>query len=136
MAKTKSEKTSVKGASNVIAMVAYFVEILSIIGIVLFIVLFIIGIVLSIIGIAINVIILLASDKRDKYLRFHVIQSILFAVTTWFIAVILFFSIIGILLFVPFAIIILILWIVLVYKALVGQKFKLPVIGDYAERHA
>jgi len=118
MAKTKSEKTSVKGASNVIAMVAYLVEIL------------------SIIGIAINVIILLASDKRDKYLRFHVIQSILFAVTTWFIAVILFFSIIGILLFVPFAIIILILWIVLVYKALVGQKFKLPVIGDYAERHA
>ncbi len=111
-------KESKEGTSNLIAMFSYLIEIL------------------FIIGIAINVIILLVGDKRDKYLRFHVIQSILFAIGSWFIAVLLFVSIIGILLLFPFAIIIFILWLVLMYKALVGQKFKLPVIGDYAEQHA
>jgi uncharacterized membrane protein len=29
-----------------------------------------------------------------------------------------------------------VLWIVLVYKAYKGEKYKLPVIGDYAESKA
>jgi len=66
-------------------------------------------------------------EKDSKFVKFHAMQSIIT------------FGACAILSFVPFLnwivwILALILWIVLMVKAYQGQKFKLPGIGDLAEK--
>lgn len=74
--------------------------------------------------------------SKDPYIRFHALQSIiLFALV----------SVINIVFdFIPFLKVIVlliniatfVLWIILMVKAYSGEKFKLPVIGDIAEKRA
>jgi uncharacterized membrane protein len=80
-------------------------------------------------------------EKENKTVRFHAVQSIIVFLPLTIIAGI--FQ--GILLFIPFigwaisgliSLLMLILWLVLMFKAYQGEKFKLPVIGDIAEKHA
>jgi uncharacterized membrane protein len=85
----------------------------------------------------------MAPYNKSKFVRFHSFQSIFFAVawTVLWIAL----SIVGM---IPvlgwFTLIIwpllglggLIIWIILLLKANQGQMFKLPVIGDMAEKQA
>lgn len=94
-------------------------------------------------------IIFLLTNKEDNFVRFHAWQAIAFGVSTviaWFVififfTVVAFIPIIGgiiagilaTLVWIVFSIGFLILWIVLMIKAYQGQRFKLPVIGDYAE---
>ncbi len=76
-------------------------------------------------------------EKENKFVRFHAMQSII---------VFGFFTVLGLVLtFVPVIgwaalplvyILELILWIVLMIKASQGEKFKLPVAGDMAEKNA
>jgi len=65
-------------------------------------------------------------EKKDKFVRFHAMQSI---VT---------FGALTILTFTPFAPLAMlasfILWLVLIIKAYQGEKFKVPVLGDFAEK--
>jgi len=66
-------------------------------------------------------------EKYSKFVKFHAMQSIIT------------FGACAILSFIPFLnwivwILALILWIVLMVKAYQGQKFKLPGIGDLAEK--
>ncbi len=66
-------------------------------------------------------------EKDSKFVKFHAMQSIIT------------FGACAILSFVPFLnwviwILALVLWIILMVKAYQGQKFKLPVIGDLAEK--
>jgi uncharacterized membrane protein len=66
-------------------------------------------------------------EKDSKFVKFHAMQSII-----TFVAVV-------ILAFIPIinwviGILALVLWIVLMIKAYQGEKFKLPVIGDLAEK--
>ena len=76
-------------------------------------------------------------EKDNKFVKFHAMQSILvflpLLIITW------------ILMFIPFVgwmiswlinILMFILWLVLMFKAYKGEKFKLPVVGDIAEKHA
>jgi len=76
-------------------------------------------------------------EKDNKFVKFHAMQSILvflpLSIITW------------ILMFIPFvgwaisgliSILMFILWLVLMFKAYKGEKFKLPVVGDMAEKHA
>lgn len=79
--------------------------------------------------------------KNDKFVRFHAFQSILTFVVIFALEIVL-----GILsgplvfilwiLWPLFGLAIFVLWIFLMYKAYNNEKFKLPVIGDQAERMA
>jgi uncharacterized membrane protein len=84
-----------------------------------------------------------APYNQSRFVRFHSYQSIFFCVAVVAIKVLL-----SILTFVPFMIFItgplfllvslgaLILWIIVLLKANQGQMFKIPVIGDLAEKQA
>jgi uncharacterized membrane protein len=85
----------------------------------------------------------MAPYNRSRFVRFHAFQSIFFAVawTVLWIAL----TIVGMMPVLGWATIIiwpllglggLIIWIILLLKANQGQMFKLPVIGDMAEKQA
>ncbi len=82
-------------------------------------------------------------EKENKFVRFHAMQSILFyaALIVLYVAVFVLSNIpfIGLIfwfLFIPIGIGGFVLWIVLMIKAYQGERFKLPLIGDLAEKHA
>jgi uncharacterized membrane protein len=84
---------------------------------------------LSYIGFWVTGIIFLLIEK-EPFVRFHAMQSIIvFGILTliWLFPLFWIFTpligIIGI-----------VLWLLLIYKAYQGEKFKLPVIGDFAEK--
>ena len=85
----------------------------------------------------------MAPYNKSRFVRFHSFQSIFFAVawTVLWIAL----SIVGMIPVLGWATLIiwpllglggLIIWIILLLKANQGQMFKLPVIGDMAEKQA
>lgn len=69
----------------------------------------------------------LAIEKKSPFVRFHAWQSVLtflpIVVALWFLP--LWF------LFWPA---IVVLWVLLMFKAFKGERFKLPVVGSLAER--
>ena len=79
-------------------------------------------------------IVFLLIEKDNKYVRFHAMQSTILAgglfVLQWVLA------------FIPFLVLLvplvslagLVLWIMCMVKAFQGEKFKLPIIGDIAEK--
>ena len=79
-------------------------------------------------------------EKQNKTVRFHAMQSILtflpltilsvvFSVISWFVP---FVWLLGLLIWV----LVVILWIILMVKAYQGEKFKLPIVGDIAEKNS
>jgi uncharacterized membrane protein len=79
-------------------------------------------------------------EKENKTVRFHAMQSILtflpltvlsiiFSALSWFVP---FMWVLGGLI----SLLTVILWLVLLIKAYQGEKFKLPIVGDIAEKHA
>jgi uncharacterized membrane protein len=87
-------------------------------------------------------------EKENKYVRFHAMQAILFGAAWIVLWIVLGIVSLG-LIFVPVigwiinAVIYLglglggfILWLFLMYKAYQGERFKLPIIGDIAEKNA
>ena len=76
-------------------------------------------------------------EKENKFVRFHAMQSIL---TSGFFlvanAVLAFIPVIGWSLMPILAIVQLVTWIILMIKSYQGEKFKLPVLGDIAEKNA
>lgn len=73
----------------------------------------------------------LFTEKEDKFIRFHAAQSL---VTFGALTIISFVPVIGQLLGLILWPLGLILWIVLMVKAYNNERFKLPVIGDFAEQ--
>ena len=79
-------------------------------------------------------IVFLLIEKDNKYVRFHAMQSTI--VSGWL------FVLQWVLAFIPFLVMLvplvglagLVLWIVCMVKAYQGEKFKLPIVGDIAER--
>jgi uncharacterized membrane protein len=75
--------------------------------------------------------------NRNRFVRFHAFQCIFLAVALLVIHVVLWFvPIVGWLISMLVSLGALIIWIVLLLKAYQGQMFKLPVIGDMAEKQA
>ncbi|GMB01528.1 DUF4870 domain-containing protein [Pelosinus sp. IPA-1] len=79
--------------------------------------------------------IFLVLEKENKFVRFHALQSLvtflgLFILST----VIRLIPILGLLLSPLIAIASMVLWLVLLYKAYIGEKYKLPVIGTWVEK--
>ena len=75
-------------------------------------------------------------EKENKYVRFHALQSI-FLFVGFFVLNIALAVVPGVNLALPIlSLAELALWVVLMVKAYQGEKFKLPVVGDLAEKHA
>jgi uncharacterized membrane protein len=79
-------------------------------------------------------------EEKDEYVRFHAVQSIIV-----FGAITVVSIVFGVLFLVPFIgpiiggflwIASVALWIILMVKAYQGERFKLPVAGDLAERYS
>lgn len=81
--------------------------------------------------------------SKDSYVKFHAMQSILFSVTLIVVNIVL--GIFGA--FIPFlgfgfglgsliSLLAFILWILLMMKAYQGERYKLPILGDMAEKYA
>jgi uncharacterized membrane protein len=77
-------------------------------------------------------------EKNDDFVRFHAMQSIIvfgtLAVFSVIFGILMLVPFLGAILFAILWIGVLILWILLMVKAYQGEKFKLPVIGDLAEK--
>ena len=81
--------------------------------------------------------IFLLIEKESKFVRFHAIQSIAIYVVLFVIYMVFWFiPIIGWIINIFIGLAMFILWIVLMYKAYHGEKFKLPIVGDFAEKQA
>jgi uncharacterized membrane protein len=75
-------------------------------------------------------------EKKNKFVRFHALQSIIvfgaIFVGQWVLA---FIPVLGDLLSGLLALLGVVLWIVLMVKAYQGELFKLPVVGELAEKN-
>jgi uncharacterized membrane protein len=75
--------------------------------------------------------------NRSSFVRFHSWQSIFLGVAAIALNLILgIIPIIGWLLMVPVGLGFLILWLVAIVKASKGERFKIPLIGNFAEQQA
>jgi uncharacterized membrane protein len=81
--------------------------------------------------------------NRSRFVRFHAFQSIFFAVAwtvLWIaLSIIVHLPLLGwltILIWPLVSLAGLVIWIVLLLKAYQGQMFKLPIVGDMAEKQA
>lgn len=90
--------------------------------------------VLCYIGAWITGIIFLILEKENKFVRFHAMQSLVFFIGLFILGMVV--RIIPILgpiisfLITPIGIIV---WLLLMYKAYQGEKYKLPYVGNFAE---
>jgi uncharacterized membrane protein len=81
-------------------------------------------------------IIFLVVEKESKFVKFHAIQSTITFLSLFVVSVILgFIPIIGLLVY-PIWILSLILWLLLMIKALRGERYALPIVGKMAEEKA
>ncbi len=74
--------------------------------------------------------------NRNRFIRFHAFQSILFTIAWVALHGVVFIPFLGLALWPMVELAFLICWIVLLIKAYQGVMFKLPVIGEFAEKHA
>ncbi len=75
-------------------------------------------------------------EKENKFVRFHAIQSSITFGALLILGIVLgFLPIIGVMLMPILGIVEIILWIFLMIKAYQGEKFKLPIVGDMAEKY-
>jgi len=81
-------------------------------------------------------IIFLVVEKESKFVKFHAMQSTITFLSLFVISTILgFIPIIGLLVY-PLWILSLILWLLLMIKALRGERYALPIVGKMAEEKA
>lgn len=76
--------------------------------------------------------------NRNSYVRFHAWQSIFLGIAAFAVDTVLsFIPILGWFVLLPLAMIgFLVIWIMAIMKALKGERWKIPVIGKYAEQQA
>ena len=80
-------------------------------------------------------IILLLVEKENKFVRFHAMQSTITFGALFVLGMVLgFIPIIGWFIGILLGPVELILWVVLMWKAFSGEMFKLPVVGEMAEK--
>jgi uncharacterized membrane protein len=75
--------------------------------------------------------------NKDPFVRFHSWQSIFLGIATFAVDMVLsFIPVVGWLIL-PVAMLgFLVVWIICLVKAVKGERFKLPVIGNFAEQQA
>ncbi len=75
-------------------------------------------------------------EKENKYVKFHAMQSILVSAFLFILSTILVITVVGVFLVPIVQLVGFILWILLMVKAYQGEYFKLPFLGDIAEKNA
>ena len=74
-------------------------------------------------------------EKESKFVKFHAMQSIITFIGLFVVSVVLgLIPILGWILGFFLWLATLVLWLLLMFKAFQGEKFKLPVVGDIAEK--
>lgn len=76
-------------------------------------------------------IVFLVVEKQDKFVRFHAMQSTIVFGALFVLGLV---PVVGAVLGILIAPVAFILWLVLMWKAYSGEMFKLPVVGDFAEK--
>lgn len=78
--------------------------------------------------------VLLAVEKQDRFVRFHAMQStVTFAGVLLGHLVLMGVPVFGLVLYLPFILTVVALWVFLMIKAWRGELYKLPYLGDFAE---
>ena len=91
--------------------------------------------VLAYLGGALTGIVVLLVEKKDQFVRFHAMQStVTFLLVLVANLVLSSFPVVSRLASRPLLVALTGLWIVLMVKAFMGERYKLPYIGDFAER--
>lgn len=73
-------------------------------------------------------------EKKNPDVRFHALQSIVIFLGLQIIQIVLMVSVVGLLLTPIIGLFAIILWIFLIVKAFQGERYKLPVVGDFVEK--
>ena len=78
-------------------------------------------------------IVFLVVEKKSNFVKFHAMQSTITFLSLFIISMIIgWIPIIGLLVY-PIWILSLILWLILMVKALRGERYSLPIVGKMAE---
>ena len=80
--------------------------------------------------------IFLLLEKEDRFVKFHAWQSILLFGGLTVVAFVLTSTLVLAILVPLLGLAGFVLWIVLMVKAYQGERFKLPVVGDFAEKQS
>lgn len=88
--------------------------------------------------------IIFLTEKKSDYVKFNAMQSIIFSgfFTVLYIFIMVLASIpfigkyLSLILYPLVKIVWFVIWIILLVKSFKGEYFKLPVIGDYAEKYS
>jgi uncharacterized membrane protein len=82
-------------------------------------------------------IVFLVVEKESKYVRFHAVQAIATFLPLMIVAwVLAFIPFIGMVVSALLWILAVVLWLILMIKAYQGERYKLPIVGDLAEKQA
>ena len=91
-------------------------------------------------------IIFLVMEKDSKFVKFHAIQSIIVSLALWVFNMVITSILIAAFSYSMWGIVgmvsslislaFLIIWIMMILKAYQGEKFKLPIVGDIAEKQS
>ena len=75
-------------------------------------------------------------EKENKMVRFHALQSIIvFGAITVVSIIVSWIPIIGYIIGILLSVLALVLWILLMIKAYQGEKYKVVIAGDIADKH-
>ena len=81
-------------------------------------------------------IVFLVVEKKSSFVKFHAMQSTITFLGLFVISIVIgFIPIIGLLVY-PIWILSLIVWLILMVKALQGERYALPIVGKMAEEKA
>ncbi|MDP2971474.1 MAG: DUF4870 domain-containing protein [Deltaproteobacteria bacterium] len=81
-------------------------------------------------------IVFLVVEKKSGFVRFHAMQSTITFLGLFVISIVIgFIPIIGLLVY-PIWILSLVVWLILMVKALQGERYSLPIVGKMAEEKA
>ena len=79
--------------------------------------------------------IFLLVEQKNAFVRFHALQSLVTFLALFILSVVIgFIPVLGILVGLVLWPLGVVLWIVLMVKAYKGERYKLPVIGDFVEK--
>ncbi|MEI7750457.1 MAG: DUF4870 domain-containing protein [Candidatus Omnitrophota bacterium] len=74
-------------------------------------------------------------EQKNAFVRFHALQSLVTFLALFIVSVVAgFIPVLGVLMGLLLWILGVVLWIVLMVKAYKGERYKLPVIGDFVEQ--
>ena len=74
--------------------------------------------------------------NKSSYVRFHSWQSIFLGIAAFALSFINIIPILGQIIFLLGMLLLFVLWIIVLLKALKGERYKLPFIGNLAEKQA